>query len=212
MSHSTSSNGTPPLTKRYDSAASVWGDKMRTLGYYDAYLGFLSSQADRPAPEARVADIGCGSGAFAEAWVAIHGHRGRMTLLDPSGRMLDRAEAALTRRGLRPDRVQGMLGAATSDVQADHILAAHIIEHCPDPVQALSQMRAMAEPGGRLWLVASKPHWCNAIIWLQWRHRTFQPDEIARYLAAAGWQLEAEYAFPSGPPSRTSRGYIARAV
>ncbi|MEM7724711.1 MAG: class I SAM-dependent methyltransferase [Pseudomonadota bacterium] len=212
MSHSPSPTGTAPLTARYDGAASVWGDKMRTLGYYDAYLGFLSSQAERPAPDMRVADIGCGSGAFAEAWAAIHGPGGRMTLLDPSGPMLDRAGAALARRGLQAERVQGLLGPATGSIEADHILAAHIIEHCPDPVEALLQMRAMTRPGGQLWLVASKPHWCNAIIWLQWRHRTFQPHDIEKHLTAAGWQLESEYAFPSGPPSRTSRGYIARAV
>ena len=31
------------LADRYDSAASRWRDKMRALGYYDGYLGFLSA-------------------------------------------------------------------------------------------------------------------------------------------------------------------------
>jgi hypothetical protein len=29
-------------------------------------------------------------------------------------------------------------------------------------------------------------------------------------LANAGLDIEAEYDFPSGPPSRTSRGFVAR--
>lgn len=210
MTHS----GTADLTRRYDRAAGIWGDKMRTLGYYDAYLGFLSSSVPREDPKARVLDIGCGSGAFAEAWAAIHGPAPQITLLDPSAPMLDRAIAALSQRGLTPARAEALLGdyAAGGPAPFDHLLAAHILEHCPDPGAALAEMRSLARPGAKLWLVASKPHWCNAIIWLQWRHRTFQPDEVADLLSGAGWSLEAEYAFPSGPPSRTSRGYRAIAV
>ena len=200
------------LTGRYDRAAGSWGDKMRTLGYYDAYLGFLSSRIPRPDARARVLDVGCGAGAFAEAWAAIHGPASEITLLDPSAPMLDRAEAALMRRDIVPDRAQVMLGRYRPPALFDHLLAAHIIEHCDDPAAALAEMRALVRPGGCLWLAASKPHWCNAIIWLQWRHRTFQPDEIAELLAASGWHLGAEYAFPAGPPSRTSRGYLARAI
>lgn len=35
-------NASTDPTARYDLAAPKWGDKMRTLGYYDGYLGFLS--------------------------------------------------------------------------------------------------------------------------------------------------------------------------
>jgi len=200
------------LTDRYDRAALSWGDKMRTLGYYDGYLGFLSAPVPRPDPGGRLLDIGCGTGAFAEAWVAMHGHASEITLLDPSGPMLARATAALDRRGLRPQTVKGMLEDATEEDAFDHLLAAHIIEHCPDPAAALRQMRRLTRAGGQLWLVASKPHWCNAIIWFQWRHRTFQDAEIEALLTSSGWRVRETYAFPSGPPSRTSRGYLAEAI
>ena len=200
------------LTTRYDRAAGAWGDKMRTLGYYDGYLGFLSSPVPRPDPGQRALDIGCGSGSFAEAWVAIHGDASEMTLLDPSEPMLTRASRSLQRRGVRAHVVQGMLEDFDEGGDFDHLLAAHIIEHCEDPALALRQMRALAKPGGRLWLVASKPHWCNAIIWFQWRHRTFQDAEVADLLKLGGWTLQETYAFPSGPPSRTSRGYLAIAA
>lgn len=199
------------LARRYDKAASGWGDKMRALGYRDAYLGFLASALPRPAAGREVLDIGCGSGAFAEAWAAIHGDAARISLLDPSSGMLDRAETALDHRGLRTRTIRTTLEQFAGDVAFDHLLAAHVIEHCADPGDALARMRALAAPGGRLWLVASKPHWCNAIVWLQWRHRTFLDNEVAALLESAGWVLEETYAFPSGPPSRTSRGYLARA-
>ncbi|WP_227284420.1 class I SAM-dependent methyltransferase [Boseongicola sp. H5] len=200
------------LTDRYDRLAGVWRDKMRSLGYYDAYLGFLSSQLPRPGSEARILDIGCGSGAFAEAWAAIHGSGVDITLLDPSAPMLARAEAALARRGLRAEPAQGILESYQPPAPFDHLLAAHVIEHCPDPGAALADMRGLVRTGARLWLVASKPHWCNAVIWLQWRHRTFEPSEVALMLERAGWALDDIYDFPAGPPSRTSRGYLARAI
>jgi ubiquinone/menaquinone biosynthesis C-methylase UbiE len=205
-------DATHSLTTRYDRAAGVWGDKMRTLGYYDGYLGFLSSPMPRPDPGLRVIDIGCGSGSFAEAWVAMHGDASRITLLDPSEPMLSRAALALERRGPGAEAVQGTLEDFEGPGEFDHLLAAHVIEHCRDPGYALRRMRSLAKPGGRLWLVASKPHWCNAIIWFQWRHRTFQDNGIAALLRRSGWDLRESYAFPSGPPSRTSRGYLAIAT
>jgi hypothetical protein len=38
------------------------------------------------------------------------------------------------------------------------------------------------------------------IIWLQWRHRTFQEPEIVALAEEAGFELERIYAFPSAPP------------
>ncbi|MEM1351558.1 MAG: class I SAM-dependent methyltransferase [Pseudomonadota bacterium] len=196
-------------TEKYDLAAPAWGDKMRALGYFDGYMGFLGTQAPLAQGDLSVTDVGAGSGSFAEAWVVIHGAPGAMTLLDPSQGMLHRAQAALHARGVAPRLVRSLLGAQSHE-PVDVLLAAHVIEHCPDPAAALAQMHAMLRPGGRLFLVVSKPHWCNAIIWLQWRQRTFGKAEITKLVSAAGFGIEQHYAFPTGPPSRTSRGIIAR--
>ncbi len=197
------------LTSRYDGAANRWRDKMRALGYYDGYLGFLSARSIDRSADQSVIDMGCGSAAFAEAWVAVNGPPDQLTLVDPSPGMLDRGIAALAARDVAARPVEGLLGQV-SPASATTVLAAHIVEHCPEPVEALRQLGDLLAPGGRLWLVASKPHWCNAIIWLQWRHRCFRRDEMLDLLEQAGFDVEFEYAFPAGPPSRTSRGYVAR--
>ncbi|MCK0169280.1 class I SAM-dependent methyltransferase [Jannaschia sp. S6380] len=198
-----------PLTLRYDAASTLWADKMRLLGYYDAYLGFLSHWAGRAADIRSVADVGAGTGAMAEAWTAVNGPDVDLTLIDPSASMLASGAFALGRRGIEVRRIAAPLSPLMVAPQ-DAVLAAHVIEHFADPVAALRDMATLLRPGGQLWLVVSKPHWCNAIIWLQWRHRTYDPDRVARLLDAAGFDLEDGYAFPSGPPSRTSRGYLAR--
>lgn len=197
-----------PSPAEYDTVAPRWGDKMRTLGYYDAYLGFLSSGNKRTDPPSHLIDVGAGTAAFSEAWVAINGPPKRLTLLEPSAAMLERGQTALQSRGVEPDLEQALLGETTLD-PADQILAAHVIEHCPDPLGAFRQIRDLLRPGGQLNLVVSKPHWCNAIIWLQWRHRTFGEDEVTSLMTEAGFRVESIYAFPSGPPSRTSRGIVA---
>jgi len=130
----------------HDRAAPRWGDKMRTLGYDDAYLGFLTAQAEPVAPGTRVIDIGAGTGAFAEAWVAARGRPAGLTLLDPSPAMLDRGRAAIAGRGVEPRLVRGRPGEVALD-PADVALAAHVVEHCPDPGLALAQMASLLRPG-----------------------------------------------------------------
>ena len=199
---------TTPATLRYDTAAPRWRDKMRALGYYDGYLGFLSALQPNAVRNGHVVDIGAGTASFAEAWVAVNGPPRELTLLEPSRAMLERGLAALRTHGVEPKPVQALLGEVDME-PADEALAAHVIEHCASPLTALRQIRDLLLPGGRLHLVVSKPHWCNAIIWLQWRHRTFREDEILELVREAGFGIERTYAFPSGPPSRTSRGIVA---
>lgn len=182
---------------------------MRTLGYYDGYLGFLSEPQGMIGPDACIVDVGAGTAAFSEAWVAINGIPIQTTLIEPSPAMLESGRAALRSRGIEPRTVQAFLGEAVLE-PCEVVLAAHVIEHCPDPLVALRQMRDLLLTGGRLYLVVSKPHWCNVIIWLQWRHRTFQKNEIMDLIQEAGFEIDRIYDFPSGPPSRTSRGIVAR--
>ncbi len=199
------------LNDRYATAAPRWSDKMRLLGYYDGYLGFLSHLERRDVRTSRVIDVGAGTGAMAEAFVAVNGPPASLTLLDPAHDMLDYATAALAGRGVTADAVVAGLDGSTRG-QYDIILAAHVIEHFSDPKAALEDMRRLAQPGARLWLVLSKPHWCSVLIWLKWRHRTFQRPEITQMLEAVGFEVEQLYDFPAGPPSRTSFGVVARAI
>ncbi len=198
------------LDQKYDAAAPGWADKMRLLGYFDAYLGFLSTGSAGDLGR-NALDVGCGTGAFAEARAVIQSE-GRVTLMEPADKMLRQAEVALSQRGVAAKTVQSRLEDYQSAEPFDCILAAHILEHCEDPINALRHMRRLAIPDAKLWLVVSKPHWCNAIIWFQWRHRSYWPQKVAEMLRDSGWVLEMEHRFPAGPPSRTSRGYLARAL
>jgi demethylmenaquinone methyltransferase/2-methoxy-6-polyprenyl-1,4-benzoquinol methylase len=88
------------------------------------------------------------------------------------------------------------------------VLAAHVIEHCDDPAMAMEKLSQCLCANGKLVLVVSKPHWCNWFIWLRYRHRWYAPEALLQWAQAAGLDHVTTHPFTSGPPSRTSFGYV----
>jgi demethylmenaquinone methyltransferase/2-methoxy-6-polyprenyl-1,4-benzoquinol methylase len=157
------------LTARYDIAAPGWSHKLRALGYDRAYRKFVRPWVLR---QGAVLDVGTGTGSFARAWVEAGGSTD-LTLLDLSPQMLRQAGQEMAAAGLACRLVLSDLDHLAPDRCFDAILAAHAMEHCLDPLAALRQLSDWLCPGGRLLLVVSRPHWCNVLIWLRFRHRWF---------------------------------------
>ena len=194
------------ITQSYDMAASTWRTKIEGLGYAAAYR-WLIDQTGLQASGANVLDAGCGTGDFARALIEVSGIPKCVTLLDPAQEMVATATRSLTHitRDIRP--VIATLQDAP--VQShDIVLCAHVIEHFADPVAALGMLKQHLAPGGRLLLIVSKPHWCNWIIWVRWRHRMIKPKHMHHHLQAAALTCLWDAGFPVGPPSRSSHAYL----
>ena len=191
-------------TARYDREAPVWERTLRRLGYSAAYEDFLDGHTVFSGP---VLDVGTGTGAFARAWVHAGGSRD-LTLLDPSQGMLSIAERHLDALGVTAKTVIGGIERCGGFDPFSAILAAHVVEHCAPPQEAFTRFARWLRPGGRLYLVISKPHWCNWFIWLRFRHRWFTAAEVREMAATAGFHHVLTHEFDSGPPSRTSLGYL----
>lgn len=192
------------IVHRYDRAARTWDSKIDQLGYLRAYRDFFAAHRGTRGP---VLDVGAGTAVFSRAWLAEGGNR-NLTLVDPSGSML---ATALDR--LEAEGVQAFAQCSTlQDFVPNHpfrtVLMAHVLEHCPDPVHALSLIHDILEPGGTLRLVVSKPHWCNWVIWLRFRHSWYSEDDVRAMARKAGLIHASTYHFKSGPPQRTSLGYV----
>lgn len=199
---------TDTLAGRYDRAATDWHEKIARLGYPAAYR-HLIAKAGLSSHPGRVLDAGCGTGAFA---LALHqmSPPSQIDLLDLSQDMRRAARRNLQHAGGAHGIAYSTLASAGLETGAyDVILAAHLIEHLDDPAQALSIMAEALSAGGTLLLSVSKPHWCTALIRIIWGHKAFRTDVVLGWAAAAGLQARP-VAFPSGPPSRTSMGYILR--
>ena len=200
------------LTARYEAAAPTWGRRLARLGFPAAYRAIMAEALRRlpPAPgPLSVLDLGAGDGAFSEPLVDLLGRRVSLTLLDRSPAMLRAAEVRLG-----PDCARIIVGdlalLCLPEGSQDIVIAAHLLEHLPDPGGALVRMQGLLKPGGLLILAVSRPHWCSSLVWLGWRHRRFREAEMRDALGRAGFVDLHCWQPPQGPPRRLSLAYAAR--
>jgi ubiquinone/menaquinone biosynthesis C-methylase UbiE len=166
-----------------------------------------------PQEEIRLADLGTGDGALAEALIAALGSRShdrlRLTLADGAPGMLETARRHPALRGA--DLVQGDIDTvALPRAPFDLIGAAHVLEHVPDLHATLARIRTLLRPGGVLVLAVSRPHWCSRLVWLRWRHRMVPRVKMRAALIRAGFLDPQDWRLPAGPPRRLSQAYAAR--
>ncbi|MEL6644978.1 MAG: class I SAM-dependent methyltransferase [Pseudomonadota bacterium] len=195
----------------YAAMAGTWHSTVQRLGYGAAYRQFFA--ACGPASHSVIADLGTGSGAFVEAYLdTCADGPARCTLVDTSPAMLEVAVRTVGRHGVATDSVcAGVGGEVLPPNTCDAVLAAHVIEHLPDPVAALEWCRSRLVVGGALYLAISRPHWCTALLRWKWGHRAYRPADVVDLLAQAGFSDIRHIPFRHGPPSRTSAAYLATA-
>ncbi|MFD4948961.1 methyltransferase domain-containing protein [Streptomyces sp. NPDC058239] len=131
--------------------------RWRTAANSAAYL------IDELRPGIAVLDVGCGPGTITADLAALVAP-GRVTAVDTSREILDRAAEFAAERGL--DNVE----FTTADVHAldfpddsfDVVHAHQVLQHVGDPVQALREMRRVCRPGG---IVAARDSDYAAMTW-----------------------------------------------
>jgi ubiquinone/menaquinone biosynthesis C-methylase UbiE len=171
----------------------------RLLRFYDPFtrlLGVrslhrtLAGQAEI-APGHRVLEIGCGTGNL--ALLVAHRYRGASVVgLDPDPLALGRARRKATRDGLP---VQWDLGSAGDlpypDASVDRVLSALMFHHLDEAEKhrALSEIKRVLRPGGRLHLVDFGGHQRGLLTRLTHRNRRLQDnagDRIPDRMREAG--------------------------
>lgn len=192
------------LILKYQKVASAWDRSIDKLGYPRAYQDFLTGLTLKTG---KVIDAGAGTGAFAAAWIAVGGSPD-ITLIDNSDKMLRQARGNLSSTASQAHFKRLRIEEFKPDEVADAVLAAHVIEHFINPEIALDCFSAWLKPGGLAFLIVSRPHWCNLLIWFRYRHRWYDPSTVITMAASAGLSHRLTYLFRSGPPSRTSYGYV----
>jgi SAM-dependent methyltransferase len=105
-----------------------------------------------PAAGDRTLDIGYGAGAALFPLAAVAGNAGRVTGIDLSAGMLDRAAAELTARGLTTVELRLMDASAPALPVAayDVAVASLVIFFLPDPATAAAAWLRLLVPGGGL--------------------------------------------------------------
>jgi ubiquinone/menaquinone biosynthesis C-methylase UbiE len=133
----------------YDAAADHFDDT--PLGFWERIgkrtVTNLNLQAG-----AKVLDVGCGTGASALPAAEIVGPKGVVVGVDLSARMVDRARAKATKRGLRnvEFRLADMTSLDYPDGHFDAVVSVFSIFFVPDMEGLVRELWRMVRPGGKL--------------------------------------------------------------
>ena len=204
------------LTDRYDRAAPRWARITDRFGFNRAYREVFEhffaqlGQQIRPRPY-RVLDVGVGAGAFSLALADAYPGDLQLSTVDLSGEMLAEASARLMQRGVPVTSHRADARALPFASESfDLVIAAHVLEHLPDPVIALREMRRVLRPGGSLVTCITRKSWLGAYIQTKWRTHQVSPAGASKWLTAAGFTPAPSNPKPNGFFRLTSLAAIAR--
>lgn len=119
---------------------------------YFPFVGDYLAHRLQPAPDWRVLDVACGTGAVSVALGQLLYRGGRVQAIDQSERMLDRAEANIAKMAL--DNVDlHVMDAQQTDFKSNYfhgLVCSFGLFFLPDMDAALREWLRVLQPGGRL--------------------------------------------------------------
>lgn len=208
--------GTLELAERYDRIATKWSHLTGRLGYPQAYEllweQFLCEANLMPAGyPLRLLDCGVGTGSFALAFARAWTAPVCVDAVDVSEVMCEQARQRFRQAGHEASIQCADVGALPyPENQFDLVMAAHVLEHLPDPVAALKEMRRTLKPGGWLMLCVTRESTLGSYIQLKWRTHRLTPERGESWLTAAGISAVRMNLASSGWLRRTSIPCVGR--
>ncbi len=205
------------LAGHYDKKAAGWQNIIDRYGFASAYESLIARiktdpQYRQDSGSLRILDTGVGTGAMSLAFRRQFTGHLELDAVDISKAMLRQARHRLEHPNTTLCVKQASLFALPYDDNTfDVVLAAHVIEHLPEPQVALSEIVRVLKPGGILICSLTKASLVGTLVQLVWRtHRASQKVAI-NWLAHSG--LRSVRAFPfskNTAASKFSTGYVGQ--
>jgi malonyl-CoA O-methyltransferase len=151
--------------------------------------------------DAKVADVGCGSGRFLRQFAAEF-PRARFIGIDPSQRLLAQLPANVEPRS------GGLLRIPAADGEFDGVLAVESLEHALLPEHAVRELCRAVRPGGSV-LIIDKHHARQPLSRHEPWERWFEPDEVAAWLRRTCDEVRAAPVTHGSPPATSRPLFLA---
>ncbi len=169
-----------------------------------------------PVPCGHLVDFGCGNGAQT---LLFAGDCDRLTGVDVSEEFLTEFRREISARGLE-DRVEAVAAGGgpipLPDGSADVVTSFTVLEHVPDEMAALREMRRILRPGGKMIITVPNRWWIfethgadlpllpwNRVPLVSWwpkklhdrwaRARIYRRREIEKLLVQSGFNIESSF-------------------
>ena len=141
-----------------------------------------------------ILDIGSGTGQIAGHLLKYSDVDAKLTCVDLSHRMLNRARNRL--KSPVPNFVTADLAHLPfADGTFDCVTCGYVLEHLPDPGPGLQQIARVLQPGGRLFLLTTEDSFSGACTSRLWCCRTYNRKELMRLCEQYGLQWKQELWF-----------------
>lgn len=198
--------------KVYDGPAGAMLHFASKLSLHEPLLGALLRGGTFDVTRfGRILDVGSGAGQILGHLLREARPEASIVGIDLSHRMLGRARTRLKTR--RPALLAAdVTRLPFADASFDCVTCGWVIEHLPDPVPGLSEMRRVLRPGGSLLLLATEDNLTGALNSRTWKCRTYNRAELKAACERSGlvWRRQ----FHLSPVHKVLRigGIIVEAV
>lgn len=205
------------LARHYDRKSTGWHRMISRHGFEASYRDLMDrvmrqSRYRQDAKELRVLDAGIGTGAMSSAFYRHIGRRFQLDGIDISTEMLRQAK-------LRLESLDIDLSVQCADLNKlpfpdnsfDVVLAAHVIEHLPDPQLALDEMFRVLKPEGILICSVTRSSLLGAYVQLIWRTHRVPSSMALAWIRRCGLKSVRMVPFARHSAARRfSLGYVGR--
>lgn len=154
-----------------------------------------------------VGDLGCGTGAIAEA---IAPCVARVVAVDESGPMLEAARNRLASHDNVELRVGNIESLPIDDAALDVAILFLVAHFVTDPSRAMTEIRRVLRPGGRLLIVDLMSHdRVDYVVQLGHVWQGFDGSQVTAWLEAAGFSRCRYQPLPAAPEAKGPTLFVA---
>lgn len=198
------------LTQMYNTAAPRWQRQLHLLGYDRAYVKLFqmlqqSGVLEHLKDDSTVCDCGIGTAAFSLALTKTVPLKLNVIGVDISSQMLEQAKQLLSKAGVNCKVNQSDVNTLPfNDNTFDLVMAAHMLEHLPNPAKGLQEMVRVLRPEAPLILAVTRPGLLGFSIQWYWGNGCLAQRNLAEMLTATGLSDIRFYRFTFGLSRWTS--------